>query len=328
MSDTARTEDDRIIVRYLLGDLADSQAAGIEERYFLDGDFFEYVGVVEDQLIESFLNQELPPRELELFECKYLVVPELREKVTFARSLRAAVADLRAPARRPAAAKDSGRQGISGSRKGWRFWLSVAAPAFAAAGFIFLVVAWRVSRPNPSPSGRKSAHDEAARSGPPGALTETAAVPGQVLLAALEPGLAKGGASLPQRLVLASGLKEIRLELDLPGVREESLTVRVEFWRVENEQLRLAASREGVTTVPTLDGRTVLLSVAPADLPPGDYVVRVRTDWHTSRRRAPGVIRARASCGRGSNCYFWCFWLPNISTGLPVTVLAVSRISL
>jgi hypothetical protein len=82
-----KTSEDKAIIRYLLGDLAESETDKIQERYFSDRAFFEHVEALEDLLVRAYLDHLLSAKDLNLFERKYLSVPELKEKVAFTRGL-------------------------------------------------------------------------------------------------------------------------------------------------------------------------------------------------------------------------------------------------
>jgi hypothetical protein len=255
--------DENSIIRYLLGDSSEGAASAIEERYFVDRAFFEHVAAVEDLLIQDYLNHSLSPRDVELFENKYLKVPELREKVAFARRLRAAAAASRVRGTWP------------GGRWVWPRWMTMAAPAFAALGLVFLAASWLLVHHY---SLRRAA---GLAPGPLSTGSTLAGLPAQpgtdsIVALVLNPGLAKGAGPLPQRLLLTPGLKEIRLELNLPGRGEDNLVARVEGFLVENERLELVWSRDGLPSAPTLRGRAVLVSLRPEDLFPGDYLVYLR----------------------------------------------------
>jgi hypothetical protein len=65
----------------LLGQLADDEAAALEEKYFIDRAFFLRVQAVEQGLIEDYLENRLPRSERAQFESRYLTVPALRQRL-------------------------------------------------------------------------------------------------------------------------------------------------------------------------------------------------------------------------------------------------------
>src|SRR6266550_672721 len=76
---------------FLLGDLSESERAAIEERFLADEDFSAQVHVVEDELIESYLRQELSTRDQQRFAAAFLTQPRRRERVLMMKGVLAAV---------------------------------------------------------------------------------------------------------------------------------------------------------------------------------------------------------------------------------------------
>ena len=70
-----------MVKRYLLGTLADSDAAVIEEQSFLDQKAFEEIELAERVLIEDYLSGQLKQEEHTAFEARYLHIPTLRRKL-------------------------------------------------------------------------------------------------------------------------------------------------------------------------------------------------------------------------------------------------------
>lgn len=84
---SGRTEQDRLIVEYLLGDLSPEEQVEIEQRFMADDEFFERIVVMEEEIIDDYAQEELSPRECILFEKNFLTSPERRRKVEIARNL-------------------------------------------------------------------------------------------------------------------------------------------------------------------------------------------------------------------------------------------------
>src|SRR5712691_7124914 len=76
-----------LIRRYLLGDLAEGEAAAFEEEYFVSDDRFSEMLAAEDDLIEAFLHRELTANDRRLFEARFLATPRGRQKVALASAL-------------------------------------------------------------------------------------------------------------------------------------------------------------------------------------------------------------------------------------------------
>ena len=95
------TEDlqTRSLRQYLLGaPLEAEQQREIEERLLTDDDFCEQIEIVEDDLIEQYLNEELSPAERVKFEAGFLSTAERREKLRVARALNKYVSAKATPA--------------------------------------------------------------------------------------------------------------------------------------------------------------------------------------------------------------------------------------
>jgi Flp pilus assembly protein TadG len=86
---SARSPADQAAVDYLLGNLAEPDQAELERRLLEDGQSFEQLSIAEDELIEEYLQGELSETERERFEGGYLASPALRERLDFARALKA-----------------------------------------------------------------------------------------------------------------------------------------------------------------------------------------------------------------------------------------------
>ena len=87
------TDENKLINRYLLGELSEDELAQIEERYFADEDFFARLVDAENSLVDSYVRGSFSAIERGKFERQFLTTPQRRQKVKFARSLRKAVAD-------------------------------------------------------------------------------------------------------------------------------------------------------------------------------------------------------------------------------------------
>jgi len=75
------------IKKYLLGQLAGADLEEIERRVLTDDDFHEEVQIMEDELVDEYVNAELSPDERRLFEKNFLADPESRKKLRLGRAL-------------------------------------------------------------------------------------------------------------------------------------------------------------------------------------------------------------------------------------------------
>ena len=132
---SARSAADQAAVDYLLGDLPDPDQAVLEKRVLESGQALEQVSIVEDELIDEYLQSELSGPERERFEREYLSSPTHRERLDFARALREQLsARQSAPAPRTAA----GRPFLGGRPAAQRLSLAFALVLGIAALFLGL----------------------------------------------------------------------------------------------------------------------------------------------------------------------------------------------
>src|SRR5437016_12780066 len=75
------------IKKYLLGQLAGADLEEIERWVLTDDDFHEEVQIMEDELVDEYVNMELSPDERRLFEKNFLADPESRKKLRLGRAL-------------------------------------------------------------------------------------------------------------------------------------------------------------------------------------------------------------------------------------------------
>ena len=75
------------IKKYLLGQLAGADLAEIERRLLTDDEFYEEVQIMEDELVDEYVNSELSADERRLFEKNFLADPESRSKLRLGREI-------------------------------------------------------------------------------------------------------------------------------------------------------------------------------------------------------------------------------------------------
>ena len=95
--------DERLIRRYLLGELPEQEQTAVEARYFLDDSFFEQLVAAEKELIGRYLRGELSSEDHERFQRRYLTVGYRRKMVESAKELLLRSADRPALTAGPAA---------------------------------------------------------------------------------------------------------------------------------------------------------------------------------------------------------------------------------
>ncbi|HEX3249141.1 MAG TPA: hypothetical protein VHS05_06920 [Pyrinomonadaceae bacterium] len=97
----ADLNNERLIARYLLGDLPEEQQVAIEDRAFADKDYLALVTAVENDLIDDYVNRELSATERRQFETRFLASSERRKRVEFAKALARVPVEAPVPVRVP-----------------------------------------------------------------------------------------------------------------------------------------------------------------------------------------------------------------------------------
>lgn len=82
-----KTQQEDLIVRYLLGDLTEEEQIQIEERFFIDDDYFEQVCSVEDALVDDYVQEALTESECRKVESRLRSSPRQAHEIQFTREL-------------------------------------------------------------------------------------------------------------------------------------------------------------------------------------------------------------------------------------------------
>ena len=131
----ARTNDEEILRRYLLGKVASDVREHVERRMFSnDMVFWEHLSLVEDELIDDYVGDVLDRDAVRSFENSFLCTEDRQRRLAFARALK----------------KHAEQQRVPSERSLW-FVLGnpISAPIWAVAALLFLVTAvvWRIAVP-------------------------------------------------------------------------------------------------------------------------------------------------------------------------------------
>ena len=85
-------KDEEMIRSYLLGDLSEDKLKALEERVMTDNEFSEFVLMIEDSLVEDYLDGRLKGRARNRFEKLLLSTPQGEEELRFTRVLKENIA--------------------------------------------------------------------------------------------------------------------------------------------------------------------------------------------------------------------------------------------
>ena len=86
-------QDDKLIARYLLGELSEEEQTQLEERAFSDPDYLQQVRAGEKDLIDEYVRGELSDTMLPAFERRFFASEHRRRQIEFARAFTQVVAE-------------------------------------------------------------------------------------------------------------------------------------------------------------------------------------------------------------------------------------------
>lgn len=252
------------IRQYLLGTLSEPELSEIEQELFFDEELSRMADLIEDEIIEQYLDQGLDAREREVFADHFLRPPAHRQKLDFARLLRHRLQS-------PAAPDPSGAHVSPVPPPSGNFFAFVRSYGALAAAFVFgasslyLGVALNVAH-------REILSLEAQFQKPED--SQTPSIP-----LSIRNGVTRGHGSLPQ-IVVPSATRTIKVDLLLPGRFAESFDVRLLDHRHDEEQeiwskkgVKPAASQPRLTfDMPTQGIRTSTYDIVVSDPASGTAV--------------------------------------------------------
>src|SRR5215217_9468494 len=93
-------DNEKLISRYLLGELPEEQQVQIEDRAFSDKDYLATITTVENDLIDEYVRGELSAADRQRFESRFLASAERRKRVEFAKALRSVASAVPGPERK------------------------------------------------------------------------------------------------------------------------------------------------------------------------------------------------------------------------------------
>jgi hypothetical protein len=286
--------------RYALGGLDEEARAGLEQQLVTEPDVFEVLGVVEDELIEEYLDGTGTVLDRGAFERHFLTSPQRQARLRLARSLRK-------HASRGMAAAPARPQSVSTSRAArWQpAWLGLAAAlAVSLAGNV-----WLVSRPEvrPAPTPTVATLSTPQTPDQPSVALQREREErstAEVRVAALEESLRRSrssvsfvlaagalrGAGSAQRIVVPSDVMLVRLRMELPG--DDYPLYRAVLVNDAGEELWSGSKLRAETE----SGHVfVVATVTPDRLPRGDYQVKLSGLTSTGDAEAVGSYPFRVS---------------------------------
>jgi hypothetical protein len=233
-----RHKQDEPVRAYLLGMLDNWHAVALEQRYFVDRDFFDRVRDAETTLIEDFIEHRLSAAEKLHFEKRYLEVPDLARRVEEVRKAFAIT------------------QPAAGRARAWQLSLAVSMLILLLAGG----VVYRRARQRSVESG----------SGLP-----QVAVNISVVNVWLTPGVTKSATAHSVVIAPPPRGTVVKLSLELPGRHStEGYQALVALIGDDGRRSRIWTSGI-IRPVAAPSGSVLTVDLAPNLLRSGDYMVEV-----------------------------------------------------
>jgi anti-sigma factor RsiW len=300
------TDNEELMVKYLLGELPEDEQLRLEERFFTDDEFYQQLLALEDELMYDYAAGGLSPEQRVKFERRYLDSPQARRKAELAGAVLNKAAE--ASARRAPAPVVEERRSLWQSLTAF-FSLQNPAMQFslaAASALLFVGASWlfyqttrlrsrveqieaaRVSQERQSAessarqqrlaaelererSQRAQLEQELAKQQAARDRDSQPSSSSTFLSFILAPGLVRD-ADGPKRLLIPASVNSLRLQLDLkrPG---DYRSYRAALQTLDGTELwsqNLSRARS------TASGRAVIVTLPARLLPPGDYVIALK----------------------------------------------------
>ena len=124
--------EETLLIRYLLGNLTEEEQVRVEDQAFADPEYLGALQGAETDLIDAYVRGELPQTDRRAFEGRFLLSPDRRRRVEFARAF-ATVTDESIPVAAFAPRRVSAWQTF-------RDLIRTSNPAFRFAGALVAVV--------------------------------------------------------------------------------------------------------------------------------------------------------------------------------------------
>lgn len=268
---TSRLPDETTIRRYLLGQLDDNSelAESLDEQMLTDAGLSEMVEVVEDEIIEEYLEGTLHPAEKRAVENHFLRPPQRQAKMQTARLL---YRHFQPASREPeAVSRIPGKPStnvvrISYLRAHLRTYMEVAAGVVFAASIFYMAWSHRESQLQVRHGNQELLQEREHSAALSQQLQDLAGLqqPATIMWSLFDPTLFRGDAKLPE-LKIGAATKTVQFEISLPAGSSGAYDVRLErggstLW-----------SKPHVPAYTSPDGSLLILDVPARDLSSNEY---------------------------------------------------------
>jgi hypothetical protein len=280
---TTEFPNETVLRQYLLGNLPEHEWEEIEQRLLREDDFASNIEVIEDEIIEDYLQGTLSAEERRAVETHFLCPPERRRKLWFARLLRSHLQGQQQPAVKPIAIPWFRRPAFS--------W----AMSLATATLLITVVGLGVYTANLS---RSLQHEKDDRQMAQASLEQerkrVEKVQAQLLLLQQQTGGEQGAVAANQSVVL----NLMELERGQSGVPELNQNVEVHIALVHGVRSSYEATLQSASISkiwskaglkPT--GYQLVFTIPRNILPPGEYSLIIQGEGDTHKSTYPFVVR-------------------------------------
>lgn len=284
------------MIGYLFGELSESEKSHLEDLVFREENYFTALQVVEEQLIDDYLENVLSPEQRQKFESDYLISDRRRQKLQFARTLKQSLETI--PTVQPAHENFSFGQAICAFRQTTTIrWASVAAALICLLIGIWFVLRSQEIKPdvagsNPaaSPEATSTQNTLANNTSPPsfsspaassaavGSSPQRKPLPEQTkslslgtVMSVLSPGLLRDDEAnaTANTIVVSSQTKTIILHLKhAPNPAYSAYRATL-----ENVTGKSLLTRDGLKSDPRR--QTLRWSIPAQQLPTNDYVINL-----------------------------------------------------
>lgn len=268
-----QTGEDKRLTDYLLGNLLEPEEIRLEEEYLANPDAQDKLLMVEDELVDAYLQGELSARERNQLEARFLASSRGGRKLGLAKSLMAlARAQKPAPAPRP-------KQSLLFSMR----W------AFAAALLLLFVVVWSVKQrvwQHPAPERAGGQQNPVNHPTPPVAQTSKPPSPTQnpgehnpypaIAFIVLRP-ISRNVEQSPV-VELPQGTQQVKVQLSLEADNHKSYKASLVGAADEVKWSKRHLKSESANS-----GRAVVLLLPAILLEKGEYTVLLGPDEDSAR---------------------------------------------
>ena len=208
------------MLHYLLGELSESAKAPIEEQLFRDEHYFAQLQLIEDQLVDDYVCEALPPAQRQQFETGYLISARRRQKLQLAQELKKTLATL--PENRAVQERITRWQAALAfwPKPVWRAGLMATALVLLLIGSWFVMQSGRTSPPVPiiaNVAAPPPQPTESPRPTPqPAPATIHSTAPPRIpatIVSVLSPGLLRDDTAATPKIVITTQVTSVTLQL-------------------------------------------------------------------------------------------------------------------